>query len=103
MIVNKIVLGFVSQEFDTETKSFISQTFIGSDDVSYENEDGDAILGRDLPDEFREHLVTNIKQPNDNAEEKLNEIRSVIEESKSSPIPDQRRLDLILDILNTNC
>jgi len=38
MLVRKITIGFVIQEFDTEKGAFVSQEFIAGEDVSYENE-----------------------------------------------------------------
>ena len=43
MIVNKVTIGFVVQHFDTETKRFVEQHFVGSDDRSWENEMGDSV------------------------------------------------------------
>ncbi len=41
--INKITVGYVVQVFDTETREWESQEFIGSDDVSYEDaENGDS-------------------------------------------------------------
>jgi hypothetical protein len=100
MIVNKIVLGHVIQEFDTDTEQFISQEFIGSDDTSYESTEGDPILGCQLPEGIKEYLPVEMKQPDEtSAEEKLREIEEVLANSKdmTSLCKD------ILDILNTNC
>lgn len=41
--IKKITTGFVVQEFDTETKQFISQEFIAGDDVEFENEIGERV------------------------------------------------------------
>lgn len=35
MIINKIIVGFVVQQFDTDAQKFINQEFVASDDVSY--------------------------------------------------------------------
>jgi hypothetical protein len=43
MIINKITTGFVIQQFDTETQKYIGQSFIASDDVQYENLDGEPL------------------------------------------------------------
>jgi len=40
MIINKIIVGFVVQKFDSVTKKALSQEFISGDDVSYESVDG---------------------------------------------------------------
>jgi hypothetical protein len=42
MILNKITTGFVIQQYDTETKKFVSQEFIAGDEVEWE-QDGDTI------------------------------------------------------------
>lgn len=44
MIIQKVITGFVVQKFDTETRKFISQEFIGSDDRDWELENGTAML-----------------------------------------------------------
>jgi hypothetical protein len=44
MIINKITVGFVIQEWDTEKKRFVGQAFIAGDQVDYENkETGEAV------------------------------------------------------------
>jgi hypothetical protein len=43
MKINKISTGFVIQVFDTEKQKFIKQEFISSDEVQYENENGNVI------------------------------------------------------------
>ena len=43
MIINKITIGFVVQQYDTEAKKFINQTFTASDDVSWETPGGNYI------------------------------------------------------------
>ena len=40
MIVKKITTGFVIQNYDTETEKFVSQEFIASGDVNWEDEEG---------------------------------------------------------------
>ena len=39
MILNKVTLGFVVQQFDTETRKFIGQEFIGDGDHVWEDSD----------------------------------------------------------------
>lgn len=42
--INKITVGWAVQVFDTETREWESQEFIGSDDVSFEDaENGDPV------------------------------------------------------------
>ena len=43
MIISKVVVGFVTQRFDTETRRFIDQEFHASDDVTWENEQGETL------------------------------------------------------------
>jgi hypothetical protein len=40
MIVKKITVGFVIQDYDTETEKFVSQEFIAGDQVDWEDEEG---------------------------------------------------------------
>lgn len=47
MIINKVIVGFVTQRFDTETRQFVGQEFVGSDDRQWENEMGEDV---DPPD-----------------------------------------------------
>lgn len=43
MIINKVIIGFVTQQFDTETRRFVGQEFHGSDDRQWENQMGEAL------------------------------------------------------------
>lgn len=43
MIIHKVITGFVVQKFDTETRKFIDQEFIGSDDRDWETAEGDSL------------------------------------------------------------
>jgi hypothetical protein len=58
MILNKITTGFVIQQYDTETKKFVSQEFIAGDEVEWE-QDGDTIA----PPEDKPYLFFNMVQP----------------------------------------
>lgn len=63
MIINKITIGFVIQQFDTEQGKFTSQHFVAGDEVSYE--DG---LGNEAQDEMptpEPYLPFEMKQPED--------------------------------------
>lgn len=40
MIINKITVGYVVQQFDTEKNEFISQEFVAGDSVDFEKPDG---------------------------------------------------------------
>lgn len=48
MIVNKIIIGFVIQTFDTDTGLCTEQDFVEGDDVSFEDEAGEPIEDQDL-------------------------------------------------------
>ena len=56
MILNKITTGFVIQRFDTETKQFVDQEFVASDDVSFENEYGEPVGSELFCDENGDEL-----------------------------------------------
>jgi hypothetical protein len=43
MKVFKITSGFVSQEFDTETGKWVSQSFTAGDDFAYEDAEGNSL------------------------------------------------------------
>ena len=43
MIVKKITQGWVMQEYDLELKRWVSQEFVASDDVQWEDEDGEHV------------------------------------------------------------
>lgn len=43
MIINKITTGFVTQQWDTQKKQFIGQTFTPGDSVQYEDENGETV------------------------------------------------------------
>jgi hypothetical protein len=54
MIINKVIIGFVTQQFDTETRRFVGQEFTASDDKSWERQNGDSL---DLSDDTDAALV----------------------------------------------
>ena len=43
MIVNKVTVGFVVQEFDTDLGRFVSQQFTAGDECDYEDKDGNPV------------------------------------------------------------
>lgn len=43
MIINKITTGFVVQQFDTATDTWVSQEFVAGDECNYENRNGEAV------------------------------------------------------------
>lgn len=47
MIINKITVGFVTQQFDTETRRFVGQSFIAEDGHTWENEYGEPLGNSD--------------------------------------------------------
>jgi hypothetical protein len=42
-VTKKIIVGFVVQTFDNETKKCIHQEFVSGDDITYENDNGDTL------------------------------------------------------------
>lgn len=75
-IVKKITIGFVVQEYDTETGKFVSQDFVAGDQVDWEDEDGNAIPEEDA------YLSFEMVQPEDieSVEDIINEAPSVDQE-----------------------
>jgi hypothetical protein len=57
MIINKITVGFVIQEFNTETRKFVGQRFMAGDVVDYETKEGERVFG------FSEYLPFDMVQP----------------------------------------
>ena len=57
MIVKKITIGFVVQEYDTDTEKFIHQEFIAGDECDWEDEGGNPIY---IPNAY---LPFDMKQP----------------------------------------
>jgi hypothetical protein len=43
MIINKVTVGFIVQQFDTEKRKFVSQQFIAEDDHVWEHSNGDQL------------------------------------------------------------
>ena len=43
MIINKVTIGFVTQQFDTETRKFVGQEFTCGDDTCWENRNGERL------------------------------------------------------------
>jgi hypothetical protein len=67
MILKKITTGFVIQEFDTETKQFVSQEFVAGDECDYEDENGDAVDCQEFADDNgqEQYLPYDMVQPNE--------------------------------------
>lgn len=65
MLINKITIGFVIQQFNTETGLFTSQEFVAGDQVDWEDKEGNLIdkgffdLSCSIP-----YLLFEMKQPN---------------------------------------
>jgi len=63
MIVKKITVGFVIQEYDTEEESWISQEFVASDECDYEDEEGNPIDPFDVWAGLEPYLPFDMDQP----------------------------------------
>ncbi len=81
MIVTKVTVGFVTQQYDTEKKRFVGQEFIASDDVTWEKENGDSIgmdeqskLGLGNTDTVEPYLNYEMKSPLDMSEFKAGDL-----------------------------
>jgi hypothetical protein len=48
MIISKVTVGFVVQQFDTDRQDWVCQDFIASDECEYETENGDPIDVKDF-------------------------------------------------------
>lgn len=79
-IVKKITVGFVVQEYDTETEKFVSQDFVAGDQVDWEDEDGNAI-----PDEGA-YLSFEMVQPED-----IESVEDIISEAPSVEVEVEER------------
>jgi len=64
MIINKITTGYVVQSFDTETRKFLGQDFIASNEVNYETENGEPADEELFEKDGKEiYLPYNMEQP----------------------------------------
>lgn len=63
MIINKVIVGFVSQRFDTETRRFVGQEFIASDDKTWENEYGEPLDLTDDKDAEKVYGLGGVDEP----------------------------------------
>lgn len=50
MIISKVTVGFVVQQFDTDRQDWVCQDFMASDECEYETGDGDPINVEDFLD-----------------------------------------------------
>jgi hypothetical protein len=65
MIITKVIIGFVTQQFDTETRRFVGQEFTASDDKTWERQNGDDLDLSDDTDAVDEpYLNMEMVQPN---------------------------------------
>ena len=79
MIIKKVTTGYVTQQYDTEAKQWLSQEFIAGDEVDWEDENGNPT---DPPEDFEDdkgwssvdvgsYLPFNMVQPGDGVSTKL--------------------------------
>lgn len=64
-IVKKTTVGFVIQEYDTETGKFVSQEFVAGDQVDWEDNFGDALCNP--PNEYLSFDMVQPKNPTQEA------------------------------------
>jgi len=74
MIIIKTTVGWVTQPFDTDTKKFIGQEFVASDDVTWETESGHSVNPPTIDGETEPYLNFEMVQPNPNQENYLGNI-----------------------------
>jgi hypothetical protein len=65
MIIRKVTIGCVIQNFDTDKNQFISQEFKANDIVFYELEDGTPCLPITIKKIEKYYLPYEMKQPNE--------------------------------------
>jgi len=65
MIIRKVTLGHVVQQFDTDKKQFIHQEFVAGDIVFYEFENGASCLPITIKKFEKFYLPYDMKQPSD--------------------------------------
>ena len=53
MKINKVTPGFVIQTYDTKTGRCIEQSFVASDDIAYEDANGDPVDWREKEDAYQ--------------------------------------------------
>ena len=71
MILTKTTIGFVTQRYDTEKKRFIDQEFIGSDDRSWEDANGESVDAPEGKDGAEPYLNYEMKSPLDMSDFKV--------------------------------
>ena len=87
MIVSKVTIGFVYQEFDTEKNEFVNQEFFASEEVIIEDENGEPI--DESSDEYnaarRAYLPFEMVQPKlSKVKKPLKTLTTISNELKSS-------------------
>ena len=63
MIINKVTVGFVTQQFDTETRRFVGQQFIAEDGHTWEDEMGTALDLSDDKDAEKVYGLGGVDEP----------------------------------------
>lgn len=63
MIVKKITTGWVTQTFDTDTGEYVSQNFTAGDQVDYEDDEGNALVGSKAMPQPEPYLPFDMVQP----------------------------------------
>ena len=51
MIINKILTGFVIQQYDTDKKQYIGQEFVAGDEAQYEDPEGNCLSTKKMKKE----------------------------------------------------
>jgi len=77
MIVKKVTTGFVIQEFDTETRQFVSQEFVAGEQVDFEDEFGDTV------EPFREYLAFDMVPPQYMEQEDIPDVSVEVEDRRN--------------------
>jgi len=63
MIINKVTVGFVTQQFDTETRRFVGQQFVAEDGHTWEDEMGTALDLSDDADAEKVYGLGGVDEP----------------------------------------
>ena len=77
MIVKKVTTGFVIQEFDTETRQFVSQEFVAGEQVDFEDEFGDTV------EPFSEYLAFDMVPPQYMEQEDIPDVSVEVEDRRN--------------------
>ena len=63
MIINKVTVGFVTQQFDTETRRFVGQQFVAEDGHTWEDDMGTALDLSDDKDAEKVYGLGGVDEP----------------------------------------